>query len=1708
MRKLVLSFSLAVLCAIGASAQTPLRTTLFNETMGNVSTTTSIAVHEVTDKFDMDAFTYSGTTDIRFVSTINSNGYTGASGLAHLFVSNIIGKDFTISGVNTAPANMLDLRLSYGVLKSNTFSNGSELVVEYSTNGTTWTALTFNPLTTGANSNVWQYRRSTSALPNSPTLKIRFRQTATSVQFRVDDIKVDYQRECVDPIVYAMGATTFCQGGSVLLDGTYLDANSYQWKKDGTDIPGATGATYTATTSGSYTVFVVSSILTTNDCQRTSAPVAVTVNSNPFVSISGGGQSFCQNVSKQLTANATGGNGAYGYNWTPGNVTTQTFTVPSSTLGTTTYTVTVTDANSCSASASANVTVNAVPAQPGVTPNGIQAFCEGGNAVLSSSVASGNQWYKNGIAITGETNQTYNAQHDGNYSVSTTVNGCESSRSTEVTVNEVIVQKASITLQTGTATACQGDNVALASSFANSNQWYVGGSLISGAVAQTYSVPTSTVGTFKYTVLRTATEDGQTCTAMSDTFTVVIKAKPAAPTVTNDSGDDTPCLNDLVTLSIDEVADSYSWTLNGGSPFSTSQVITVPTSSAVALNYAATMTINGCTSNPTFKTITVQPLPTVNISTNGATTFCQGGSVTLTANASNVSFAWDDDATTATAALAVSNLGSQGATGTRTYTVTVTDNAEGCVNTASQSVTINHTPTATISGVDTTLCSAAGTITLTASTNAGGTPTYQWNKNGSPISGQTASTLVLTKTTASTGNYTVTITEGSCAATSATRVVTVNQTPSVSITPSGATTFCQGQSVTLTASSTGATFVWNDDAASTTAAISVANHGSQGATGTRAYMVTATSNGCSNTASQSVTINHTPSATVAPTAVTICSDVATTDLVASTDAIATPSYQWSKNGAALTGETSNTLELANQVASSGNYVVTVIEGSCATNSAIVPVLVNQTPEVSNQTATICSAGTFNVSPSGVPAGTTYTWSAPAGSGFTGGAAGTSQTSIGGTLTNSGISAVTATYTVTPTSGAGCIGADFTVTVTVNPVPAINNQTAATCSGVAFTVTPTGVPIGTTYAWVAPAGSGFTGGVSANGVSSVSGTLTNTTFADVTATYTVTPTSGACTGADFTVTVTIHPTPTVAAVSNQMVCNGSAVAAVNFTGDVTGTTFAWTNNNVSIGLAGSGNGDIATFNGVNSGNTIQTANITVTPSANGCTGTATTFNIVVNPTPNVNSVSNSTVCNGTNMAATTLSGTVSGTVYNWTNNNINIGLAASGTGDVPAFIATNSTTGIISGTVTVTTTANGCVGTGTSYTVTVNPTPEVDQPSSQVLCNNTSTAAVTFTNASFPVAGTTYAWTNTNNTIGLAASGNGNIAAFTATNSGSTLQVATVTVTPTANACPGNAKTFTYTVHPTPQFTSQPANATQCVGGTKSVSVTHTPGKVSGPTYQWISSPTGTAGTYTAVTGATSATYTPPNTTPGTTHYRCVVTTSDCTPTVDTSADATFQIVADPVATAPSFTPIIVSGTIAPTGSSTATFNAPTGGIGTPTYQWRYNGANVVNGTPAGLSYGATGTARQLVVNATWASTTAPATGAVAYTVIVTYPNPNGEGCNLASDPSGNLVVTNLGALKPGMGSNAELQEVKVYPNPFNNELIINVDQVQDGMVKVIITDMLGREINSFENFLAAGANQLQWNAADRAGNIVAEGSYIVRVQSENDVKTFTVIKKN
>ncbi|MBK7964929.1 MAG: hypothetical protein IPK10_06345 [Bacteroidetes bacterium] len=210
---------------------------LFSENVGTVTSTTSIATHENANGFQNISFTMSGTADVRVTQI--SGGYPGASAGANVFLTNVVGRYFTISGINTI--GLSNISIEFGIFKSTTASTGSELKVQVSDDGILFTDLSFPSIFGGSG---WYKLTATGAVPQTGNLRLRFYQTSSNVQFRVDDIVFKYGPTSM----ITASDTVVCPGDSVLL--TASPGNNYLWSN------GATTQSIYVYQAGSYSVSV------------------------------------------------------------------------------------------------------------------------------------------------------------------------------------------------------------------------------------------------------------------------------------------------------------------------------------------------------------------------------------------------------------------------------------------------------------------------------------------------------------------------------------------------------------------------------------------------------------------------------------------------------------------------------------------------------------------------------------------------------------------------------------------------------------------------------------------------------------------------------------------------------------------------------------------------------------------------------------------------------------------------------------------------------------------------------------------------------------------------------------------------------------------------------------------------------------------------------------------------------------------------------------------------------------------------------------------------------------------------------------------------------------------------------------------------------------------------------------------------------------
>ena len=525
------------------------------------------------------------------------------------------------------------------------------------------------------------------------------------------------------------------------------------------------------------------------------------------------------------------------------------------------------------------------------------------------------------------------------------------------------------------------------------------------------------------------------------------------------------------------------------------------------VTYTITPTTNGCDGNPENIIITVDPAPSFT-SQPQSETICLNGvlnPLSVTVNgAGTPTYQW------------YSNAGNDNTTGTiiageTSSTYTPPSSVTGvvfyyCIVSFPSGIGCNEitSDTARIEIVDglqidtqpletQNLCVGGNINSALSVIHSGGTGTitYQWysntinsNTGGTIITGATNTTYTPPTFTAS-GNYyyyvIISLSGNGCGGIiSDTAEVTVINDPTISSQPIISQELCQGtvpQDMVVVANG-GIGTTYNYQWYSNTVNSNTGGSLIAGATnstftppttniGSLYYycIITQPDPGCSVTSNTSlITINAAPIFTTQPLSETICFGSSLSALsVSYSNGVGTPTHQWYSNtiddtttGTAITGETNPIFNPPSTNIGTIYYycIITFSSGGCTEiTSQTAEATINETPNISDTTLTICSGIPFQVIPDSssgdiVPSGTLYTWSTPTINpiGSISGASNenTPQPDISQILTNNTTNPAIVTYTVTPVSGI-CTGVVFTIIVTVNPSISITtNQTDSSC----------------------------------------------------------------------------------------------------------------------------------------------------------------------------------------------------------------------------------------------------------------------------------------------------------------------------------------------------------------------------------------------------------------------------------------------------------------------------------------------------------------------------------------------------------------------------------------------------------------------------------------------------------------------------------------
>lgn len=656
----------------------------------------------------------------------------------------------------------------------------------------------------------------------------------------------------------APGRSVFCSGDSATLDAGLFANSTYEWST------GALTQRIKIGTGGLYWVKVTYP----SSCVD-SVSFQINQFTGPLPSITGHQNPLCIGD----TANLSVAQGFSTYLWSNSQ---NAFNIDVTTGGV--YRVTVTDANGCVGRDTVVVNQVSLPVPQIDTLNMSTTFCDGNTILLDAGLYAAYLW------STQANSRQITVGTSGQFKVTVTDNnGCEGSDSIQVTVNPN-PQPAINPL--GNIQFCDGDSVQLDGGSQPTYEWFLNDTTT--LLNSTSQITAKVDGLYILKVV-----DGNGCLGL-DSLGVTVFQNPT-PTILPLS----PfiCLpGGTVNLQTQSAYTQYNWTTSDMTP-----------TTLVDQNGIVGVTVtdaNGCIGEDTVQ-VRAFPKPIPIILAGGDTAFCDGDSVTLTANAGFASYLWSTNENTqsitvknggtvwvevtnangcvgrdsieiivysnpdptiiatgridlcpgSTVQLSAdkaysSTVWSTGATGQSIFvnsaqliTLTVTD-GNGCMGADSVNITVSNilAPKIRVSGGSNTLC-AGDTVNL----SVGMYSTYAWFKD---IGGTISQISTLQSAPIfEAGTYWVQVTDGACTGADTIQINVVQQL-NVTISPPGNISVCDGTPVILDAGGPYAKYDWLTTG-DTTRTIQV--------TQTDLYtVVVEDSNGCTGRVSKNVQFNPVP----------------------------------------------------------------------------------------------------------------------------------------------------------------------------------------------------------------------------------------------------------------------------------------------------------------------------------------------------------------------------------------------------------------------------------------------------------------------------------------------------------------------------------------------------------------------------------------------------------------------------------------------------------------------------------------------------------------------------------------------------------------------------------------------------------------------------------------------------------------------------------
>jgi large repetitive protein len=1065
----------------------------------------------------------------------------------------------TITLDNPSPTNICpESPFSVGFTTTGTFNGGNTFQVQLSDLSGNF-SLTPTVLATGSSSPIVVNLDVNT--PTSANYKIRILAT--------DPLTASSPSNFISinntPTITSNGIVT-CS--TILLQTPNLSGRTYQWQRDGINISGATGTSFSTSSSGIYTI-----ISTVGTCVKTSNAIQIySYNSFPSVSVTGS-TTFCNGSSLVVSANPN--NTVSTYQWRKDGVDiigATSATYPATSTGS--YSVRVTQ-GSCGTLTSSSVYLTTVSGANSldnytsifggtdISPNYnvyFQPFniCSGSMILSSSQRSAGTtyQWQMDGVDISGETNPTYTASQTGYYSVKIVQGACTGINT------PVALRVGSLTPPSlgGDVNICTGSSHFINnSSNAGQNccgtglsyQWSRDGVDIPSATSA-FSFATNTAGSYTLRVNQGA------CTSTSAPMRLTLGSTITSPTINANSVNDiTACTGNTYQLSSSNNISSltYQWIKDGVDiPSATSNFY----NTSISGKYQVKITQGTCTATST----EVQQIfgDLTNVYMYGSNRFCGAGTVNLgvSPTCGDYTYQWKRNGI----AISGANLSTYSTNVPAVYVVEITKGAktfttstisvyEDC--TVVPTSTSISTPYVYSNSSDRMICSGSGKQLIYCDNYSFQYPTvtYQWYKDGVQMAGQTSRFLFATDA----GNYQIQLIVGtvqSSLSSTYTLYSSGNYTTINSVNGAfGCTEVLLNSSIPTSTSKLPYTYQWKKDGVN----LSGANSNFYTANLSGSYSLETTLGTCAFTSpSLNVTIGNSNTSILSstPSPNSICDNgyVSLSTLLSSSFV-----HQWYKDNILIPNINTRTYVAT----TAGSYSFTATRGACTYNSTAAFVInpsYSGSPYVSigwiggyesssNLNLSACSGSGTTLLVNNYQQGKQYQWK-------------NGSTIIAGATTSTYQPTASGVYSAEVTTVGGCVASSPTLTLNLGTTPSgyyINSNIVATnlCSGFSTNLNA-GYGNFNSYQW-------YKDDVL---IPNATSTIYNT---NLEGSYNIRMTQGTCSVSTGYVVIQTSPTtltPRITSVSTSSDVSCNLISGfLSTSSSLIGATFQWQRNGVNI-----------------------------------------------------------------------------------------------------------------------------------------------------------------------------------------------------------------------------------------------------------------------------------------------------------------------------------------------------------------------------------------------------------------------------------------------------------------------------------------------------------------------------------------------------------------